>query len=288
MKQRQPARLDPVRLRRAWSRAAQALVDPALMAEVGFLKHVAGRLVERCTEIRFVPTHILELGCRSGETARLLRLQWPKAKLVSLSFAEGLPSQRGVKWAFWQRSTSVLVAEAANLPFKRNHFDLVISNMALHWTENPQAVLREMRRVLAPERPLLLSTVGAGTFQELRDCLEVLDQQHFGRIWSRVPNFPSLHQLGESMQSSGFVQSVVDRESIQARFPDPITLLQRLRRLGIGNHHRPRHTGLTGKQFPRQLARLYRQRYGPEQGDIGATVALLFAHAWKGGGENRS
>ncbi len=282
------SRIDPLRVRRAWSAAAAGFSDPDLSLEAGFFNHIAASLVERSAEIRFTPERILDLGCRSGETARLLQKRWPGAQLVSLSLAEGLPARdRAARWRFWHRATPLMVADAAALPYKRNHFDLIVSNMVLHWLPDPVAALREMRRVLAPERPLLLATAGDGTLQELRASLEALDRQRFGRTWPRVPDFFSVHALGGMMQSSGFVQSVVDRESVKARFPDPVTLLRRLRQLGIGNHHRSRHAGLTGKNYPRQLARLYRQRHGPEQGEIDATVETLFGHAWKGGGESR-
>ena len=276
--------IDPLRLRRAWRRAAPAFSDPELAVEVGFLNHVAAELVARSAEIRHTPERILDLGCRTGETARLLRKRWPEARVVSLALAERPRSGGLAARIFGRRDAGMLVADPAALPLRSDGFDLVVSSMMLHWCPLPRAALREMRRVLAPGRPLLLSTVGADTLQELRGCLETLDQDRYGRIWPRVLALPTLHQFGDHLRAGGLAQPVVDRTLLRATFPDPLTLVRRLRRLGVGNHHRSRAPGLAGRAWPDRLARLYRQRHGPERGEIAVTVELFFGHAWKGGG----
>ena len=270
------SRLDPRRVRRALRRAT-----PITGKEGALLDRISTVLVDRLTEIRITPHLILDLGCRTGATTRLLQKQWPKARIVSLVFEPSLvPPTTG--WTLpWHRKTRAVAGEGTRLPFKRNRFDLVISNMALHWTGNPAATLREIRRVLAPDRPLLFTTVGEETLTELRHCLEALDRQIHGRSWPRVPTFLPINILGDLLLSTGFVLPVADREQIHLPFTDTTALLHGLRRLGAGNAAKPRPPGLMGKGYPKALDHLYRTRYHPEDKGISATLEILFGHAWK-------
>lgn len=268
------ARLDPRRVRRGLSRAAPVKPDDLLAA-------IDRQLLERIGEIRFTPETILELGRTPGAFIRALQKEHPKARVISLGIA---PPREPLKPTFrlpWKPHPLAITGDPIRLPFPSDHFDLVVSNMMLHWSSDPLATLRETRRVLKPGAPLLLATMGQGSLTELQQALAIVDQARFGRVWIRVPEFPALQELGDLMASAGFTLAVADREVLRPQLPDVHTLLAELRRMGATNAHHQRPSALMGKGYPHALNTCYRTHHGAEDGSIPATLEILFGHAWK-------
>ncbi|MEO5340876.1 MAG: methyltransferase domain-containing protein [Magnetococcus sp. MYC-9] len=270
--------LDERRLGRAWQRAAAGMAS-----EEGLLARIGQQLMERLDEIRLTPARVLVVGDRTGLMADRLQKRWPRAEICAAARVEWLARSPSSRRLPWQRRPWHLVAEPHRLPFARGRFDLVISSMALHWSRDLPAALREMRRVLAPDRLLLFTVAGAGTLQELHSCLARMDQERHGHGWVRGPELPSLSGLGELLAASGFVLPVVDRDRIPLPVPDLPFLLQQLRALGAGNHMRQRPAGLLGKGYFKRLEDAYQASYRLADGRLACTLELLFGHAWKGG-----
>lgn len=269
-------RLAPLRVRAAWQRTA-----PAMAAHAGILTQTGKLLIERLEEICLTPKYVLDLGDRTGQIARQLQERWPKVRIVALTFADALARLGCYRSLPWRRRPWNMVGEGTRLPFARSQFDLVISNMALHWTSDVALTLREIRRVLAPDRLLLFTVPGAETLWELHACLAQLDQEHYGRVWTRGPELFTLQNLGDLLQSSGFVLPVVDRDLVSLSFPDIPWLLQQLKAMGAGNHQRVRPNGLMGKAYFDDLNRIYAARFQKPDKSLPATLELLFGHAWK-------
>ncbi|MBF0626641.1 MAG: methyltransferase domain-containing protein [Magnetococcales bacterium] len=268
------ARLDPKRVRRALGRAAPVMPEDLLAAI-----HVS--LLERCAEIRFTPEQLLEVGRVPGPCAQALQSRHPKARVLSLGIAPP-----GASWTPrlrlpWKHHPLAVTGDPLRFPLPANHFDLALSNMMLHWSSDPLATLRELRRVLKPEAPLLLATLGESSLKELKQTLATLDQTRHGRVWHRVPAFPALPDLGDLLVAAGFSRPVVDRDLWQPRLPDGHTLLHEMRRIGATNPHRQRPPCLMGKGYLAEVNTLYSVNHGTEDGSIPVTLEILFGHAWK-------
>ena len=85
---------------------------------------------------------------------------------------------------------SQVVGEEQSLPFTqepgRGVFDLVTSNLALHWTNDLPASFTQIRNSLRPDGMALISLFGGDTLQELRDAFLVAEQEREGRVSVRV------------------------------------------------------------------------------------------------------
>jgi ubiquinone/menaquinone biosynthesis C-methylase UbiE len=98
---------------------------------------------------------ILDVGCGSGFVTRdIARLT--KGTVIAtdgstrlLTVAKKLLSQ--------YTNTMICVGDAQQLPFPDNTFDLVTCNLLLMWTDDPQAVVCEMARVVKPKGKILAS-----------------------------------------------------------------------------------------------------------------------------------
>ncbi|MBF0127821.1 MAG: methyltransferase domain-containing protein [Magnetococcales bacterium] len=267
------ARLDPRRVRKALASASPARTDD-------WLSVIDTLLAERLDDLLFTPGHILEVSRRPGQLATLLQQRHPKARVVSMGLVPPV-GPKGFPFRLpWQLRPVPVTGDPGALPFPPRQFDMVLSNMMLHWTPDPMASLRELRRVLKPGGALLLCAAGEGTLRELKTVQTRLDQTRHGRAWIRVPEFLSLHQLGEMLAKAGFSQPVADRDLLRFTRPDGIALLHELRRMGAANAHRQRPAGLMGTGYPARLAALYQENFGLTNGAIPVTLEILFGHAW--------
>ena len=108
------------------------------------------------------PRAILEIGCGTGGFAERLAAQHPDATLLatdqSARFVE-LTAARGVE---------ARVADATQLPFEDDAFDLVVAMWMLYHVPDLDLALAEVRRVLRPGGRFLAVTNGDGHVADLR------------------------------------------------------------------------------------------------------------------------
>lgn len=94
--------------------------------------------------ITVAPRNVLDVGCASGWFLSRLVERFPKAKAHGIDLYE-----RAI--AYGKNAYPHIhfhVADAHNLPFKRETFDLVICTEVLEHVDNPKEVLLEIKRVL--------------------------------------------------------------------------------------------------------------------------------------------
>ncbi len=98
---------------------------------------------------------ILDVGCGSGFVTRdIARLT--KGTVIAI---DGSTSLLNVAQTILNEYTNVTfcIADAQQLCFPDNTFDLVTCNLLLMWADDPQAVVHEMTRVVKPKGRILAS-----------------------------------------------------------------------------------------------------------------------------------
>ncbi|WP_136247574.1 methyltransferase domain-containing protein [Halomonas borealis] len=145
------------RVAHAFSRAAPRYLERAWAQQA-----MAERLLAR------LPAHaqdVLDLGCGPGDlTAELFRRYGAGGRVTGLDLAPGMldaARQRHGQAIDWR------CADAADLPLPNASHDLVVSNLAIQWCPNLDAVLSELTRVLRPGGRALINTLAPGTLAEV-------------------------------------------------------------------------------------------------------------------------
>lgn len=93
---------------------------------------------------------ILDAGCGPGEIlVRVARLA-PSLRLTGLDVDAPMIERARGKARRARVSPTLVVADAAAMPFADASFDLVVSSFAVHHWHDPQAGLAEVMRVLKP------------------------------------------------------------------------------------------------------------------------------------------
>ena len=117
----------------------------SVLADHDFLfREVADRLADRLGDVTRRFPLALDLGARSGIIAETLG---PRGGIETLVQAELSP--RLARAA--RRRGPVVVADEEALPFGDGRFDLVLSNLSLHWVNDLPGALIQIRRALKPD-----------------------------------------------------------------------------------------------------------------------------------------
>ena len=241
-------------MRRRFERAAATYAKSSKLES-----EVAARMLARLDYVKIAPRRVLDAG--SGPPRRDLVRRYPKAQVFALDFA--LPMLRASRPGWLRKHSILLCSDIAGLPLTAEAFELVWSNMALHWLADPLRAFSEFARVLAPEGLLMFSTLGPDSLKELRAAAGA---QH-------VHEFIDMHDLGDMLVAAGFADPVMDMDMIQVDFGKGEALLADLHASGQRSARPDRRRGLGGRAFRERLCVALPGR---------ATFEVVFGHAWKG------
>ena len=104
-------------------------------------------------------SRVLDLGCGPGVSAFVLAERLPDATVSGIDIARKMISRAEThhreQFAHLD-NVEFAVADATELPFESGTFDLAVGHSFLYLVPDRQAVLREVRRVMAPGGSLVL------------------------------------------------------------------------------------------------------------------------------------
>jgi NADH dehydrogenase [ubiquinone] 1 alpha subcomplex assembly factor 5 len=231
----------------------------------------AERLADRLDDMARRFPVALDLGCRDGVLAGVLAGRGGIERLIhadaALAFARQAPCP-------------ALVAEAEALPFAAHSFDLVLSNLELHWTNDLPGALLQLRRALKPDGLLLASLFGGATLRELRHALMEAELAEEGGASPRVAPFGDARDLAGLLQRAGFALPVVDSDTIEATYGDALALMRDLRAMGETNAVAERRRGFTRRGTLALAAARYGALFGRADGRIPASFEIVTLTAW--------
>jgi malonyl-CoA O-methyltransferase len=218
-------------------------------------------MLERLDFIKLAPRRILDAG--SGPPRRALSKRYPQAEVVALDFSLSMLPKAGFFSRVLGSRLLCVCGDLEQLPLAEGSIDLIWSNLALHWLDDPLAAFKEFRRVLSPQGLLMFSTLGPDSLKELRSAAGA----------ARVHGFIDMHDVGDMLLAAGLSAPVMDMEVLTMEYPDADTLLTDLRSSGQTSARADRPRGLAGKQFASRLRRGLGDK--PK-----ATFEVVYGHAW--------
>jgi malonyl-CoA O-methyltransferase len=260
--------LDTRRVRASRARAA-ANFDAAAVLQARVREELLGRL----EVLRLQPKVVVDLGAGTGQATIALKRRYPSSRVLALDVAPPMLVQARRRQTFWRRFDRV-AADASALPLREASVDMVFSNMALQWCNDPDRALRECQRVLRPEGVLHCTTLGPDTLVELRRAWQAADPGHV-----HVNHFIDMHDLGDALVRAGFAEPVLDVERYTLTYGDARALMRDLQAVGAGNANAGRARGLTGKATLARMLTAY-EAFRLE-GRLPATYEVVYAQAWR-------
>lgn len=242
------------------------------------LREVGERLTDRLLDVRRRFPLALDLGCRHGLLGDLLAARGGARCLVQCDLAPALLRRAAEAGGAAERLT--LAADEEILPFHRASFDLVVSNLALHWVNDLPGCLLQIRNVLKPDGLFLASLFGPETLAELRAALTQAELDESGGAHPRVAPFAEMAELGALLQRAGFALPVVDADSLTVSYSDALGLMRDLRGMGETNAVRGRARAFSRRTLFARTAAAYAARHAGSDGRLPATFQIVYLTAW--------
>jgi SAM-dependent methyltransferase len=214
----------------------------------------------------------VDLGARTGAFAEALAGSAAAARvgrLIEADLSERmLTGRRGV------------VADEERLPFAPASLDLVVSLLALHWTNDLPGALVQIRRALKPDGLFVGAVFGGETLTELRHALLQAEAELTGGAGLRVSPFAEASDGAALLQRAGFAIPVTDVDRVTVRYGHPLELLRDLRRMGETNVLLARDRRPLTRPVLTRAFEVYRERYGLEDGRVPATFEIVTVTGW--------
>jgi SAM-dependent methyltransferase len=178
------------------------------------------------------------------------------------------------------RSGLRLVADEERLPFAPASLDLVVSSLALHWTNDLVGALIQIRQALKPDGLFLGAILGGSTLSELRAALTEAELEVRGGAGPRVSPFADTVGAAQLLQRAGFALPVADVDRVTVRYNHALTLMGDLRAMGetsvlVEGAGRP-----LSRPILARAAELYAIRFASADGRIPATFEILTLTGW--------
>ena len=238
------------------------------------VREAAERLADRLDDVTRSFPVALDLGCHTGEMADTLSGRGGIETLVQCDLSPRMAARAAAN------GRPTLVADEEWLPFASASFDLVLSNLSLHWVNDLPGTLIQIRRILKPDGLFLASMFGAGTLGELRQSLMEAELAQEGGVSPRISPFADVKDLGALLQRAGFALPVVDCDSIPVTYADPMRLLADLRGMGEANAVAEQRKGLTRRGTLLHAIADYQTRFAGPDGRLPATFQVMTMTGW--------
>jgi malonyl-CoA O-methyltransferase len=263
--------IDKRLMRAAFEKAASGYDAAAVLQH-----EVCQRMLSRLDFVKLQPAAILDAGCGTGNVVLALRTRFSGARIHVLDIATGMVRHACARVPWWRRMLGggvvPVCGDIEQLPLSAGAVDLVWSNLALQWVNEPPRAIRELRRVLAPGGLLMFSTFGPDTLKELRSAYAEADR------YTHVNRFIDMHDLGDMLVHAGFADPVMDMEYLTLTYADVRALMRDLKAIGAHNVTAGRRPGMTARATLAAVERNYEKFR--EAGRLPATFEVIYGHAW--------
>jgi malonyl-CoA O-methyltransferase len=262
------------RVRRNFARAAANYESFAVLS-----REVLARMLERVAIMQLIPRRILDLGSGTGMAAHAMAERYRAADVIALDLSLPMLQQQSQR-SPWRRTLrlmrgggrrSSVCADFEQLPLRTDSIDMVVSNLALHWSGDIARAFAETGRVLRTGGLFVFSTFGPDTLKELAHATADTS----GR--TPVHSFIDMHDLGDALVASGFSDPVMEMEQLTLTYQSLDALLRDLK--GTGGSSTRGATGLRTARWRARIAERYEALR--REGRLPATFEIVYGHAWK-------
>jgi len=141
-------------------------------------------------------------------------------------------------------------------PFAPQSYNLIVSLLTLHNSNDLIGALAQMRAQLQPDGLLIAALFGEQTLGSLKSALYRAETALTGGVSARVPPFAAVRDLGACLQRAGFALPVADMDSVKVTYKNPARLFADLRGMGETSVLRQRANPMTRSLLTESLTEL--------------------------------
>jgi SAM-dependent methyltransferase len=171
-------------------------------------------------------------------------------------------------------------ADEERLPFAAGSVDLMVSALALHWTNDLPGALIQIRHALKPGGLFVGAILGGASLTELRQALTQAEADLRGGAGPRVSPFADLQDAAALLQRAGFTEPVADADAFQVAYAHPMELIADLRAMGETNVLAERPLRPLSKRLLARVFEIYAERFARPDGRVLASFEIVTMTGW--------
>ncbi|XVN43619.1 MAG: methyltransferase domain-containing protein [Candidatus Rickettsia vulgarisii] len=168
--------------------------------------------------------NILDIGCRTGQLTKLLAKKYKSAVVTAVN-----PLQSMLKSFEHEQKLSI---DEEDLSFNEMQYDLISFSLGLHWINDIQKFLRQIKSMLKPDGVFIGNFVGGNSLKELRRKFieaEISENYPHSSHIILMINFDHVTPL---LSGAGFKEIIVDYDNIHLTYKSPFNFIKELKNIG--------------------------------------------------------
>jgi malonyl-CoA O-methyltransferase len=210
---------------------------------------IAQRMVEKLEIVRLQPQKVGHLGALN---LSVLAALYPQAEHHCFDRSY---SSNALQKLIKKITRQHFYKYEAPLNMTGTDFDLIWSNLELHFQSDPTALMKQWKNRLKPEGLLMFSYLGLDTGKELTKLFP-------GDCVLRNAGSFDMHDVGDGLLQAGFAEPVMDMEYLTLSYDDPHLLCKEAFNLGL----------LTSPDTAERLIEA--------SSHLTITLEVVYGHAW--------
>ncbi len=180
----------------------------------------------------------------------------------------------------WPKTSPTAEISDAPLDLPEATYDLVVSNLHMHWVNDLPGLLVQANRALKPDGLFLGALLGGETLVELRHALLAAESELVGGAHQRVIPFADVRDMGSLLQRAGFALPVADMDTITVTYEHPLKLMRELRSMGEANALIGRSKNFMRRDVLMKACEIYARDFSNDDGRIRATFQIIYITGW--------
>ncbi|MBL7198080.1 MAG: methyltransferase domain-containing protein [Candidatus Omnitrophica bacterium] len=264
---------DTILLRKKFSKASRNYDELSLIQ-----REIADELFTRIGLLNSIHS-VLDIGIGTGYLIEKFKLNYPNLRVYGIDLALGMLNRTKHKIP----KVLLAQADAKDLPFKDDIFDMAISNLAYQWVGDLNYALQQAKRVLKDKGKFYFTVFTENTLKELREVIfELLDNDIKTRQLHSVAHLPSKSFIERLSKEIGFQDINIDLKIKKQYYPNLLELLNWLKLIGANRYWSDRfYEGLSSRCFIDSITKKYEKRFR-DNDKIFATFEVLFVETQMG------
>ncbi|WP_263987527.1 methyltransferase domain-containing protein [Rickettsia typhi] len=205
------------------------------------MKHAANDIISRLGMIDKNFADILEISAKCGYLTNLLKNVYRSADIIVTDMSPLLLDS-------FDHNNKLLIDDE-NLEFQKDSFDLIIYSLGLHWINDVQRFLYNIRTFLKSDGIFIGNFVGGDSLKNLRKSL-IDDEIASGFKHSpHISPFIRFDHVPMLLLHAGFSEVIVDYENIALKFENPLVLMREIKNIGESNALNSQHSYAISKKM---------------------------------------
>ena len=206
-----------------------AFSDAAIQYDVltGLHKEIGRELIDQIKDHE-PSQYILDVGMGTGWFTNRLTYFFPDSIVVGLDFAPGM-----IEWAKkYNEGFRIIEGDARRMPFKKETFDIIVSNLSYQWVFNLNEAFQLAHQLLRGNGLFCFNMFGGKTFEELFESLGRTIDRKDKSEQILIKRLASDADIGRALANSGFHDVNLRQELIKVHFPDMVSLIKWIKDIG--------------------------------------------------------